>query len=93
MSNLPFTLEEELSLRTHSAEVWEETWSRAGSIDSKKAFIEGHFMGMAMGVLALRATHKVYAQRLAVNVWWMFFALTLGIVVGQVLPRVFYARF
>lgn len=96
MSQSPLSLEEELSLRRTSEEVWEETWGRAGPIAAKKAFIEGHFMGMACGVLAVRATHKGYAMRSQVTLlqilWWMCLALIIGMLIGQALPCVFHAR-
>ena len=86
MNHPPLTPEEELSLRSHSADVWEATWAHVNGIDTRKAFIEGHYIGMACGVLAVRATHELYRQK--PGSFWpglMLVALAVGIIIGQAL--------
>lgn len=89
MNHPPLTLEEELSLRSHSADVWDATWAHAQGIDTKKAFIEGHYIGMACGVLAVRATHKLYLEKASSRPWLVLLllvALAVGIIIGRALP-------
>lgn len=47
---------EELELRQASAEAWRATWGQAPpkTLTPEQAFTEGHYIGLASGVLACR---------------------------------------
>lgn len=84
MNPPPIAPEEELLLRGAAAELWEMTWGlpNAIDIDSRKAFIEGHYYGLAMGVLGNRETHKYYRRKLLKQTKAPWLMLGLGLAIG-----------
>jgi len=60
------TLEEELALRSAADDLWAHTWGheQAVEITPKKAFIEGHVLGLSLGIIAARKIHRMYQRKL-----------------------------
>lgn len=82
---------EELELRQASADAWHMTWGQAPpkTLTPEQAFTEGHYIGLASGVLACRRTRmecklrilQLEAERAAVFALGLL-ALAAAVVLG-----------
>lgn len=66
---------EELEIRQHCEEAWEQTWANATDLTPKQAFIEGHYLAFWCGILAAKQVRENASQQ----IWRLETRLNLAI--------------